>query len=562
MMRYLSASVFLCCLISFSVFSQTLTSSNLPIVVIDTQGATISDEPKVLGTMGIIDNGPGQRNNLTDPFNNYSGSIGIELRGSSSQGFPKKPYAVELRDNAGNGISASILGMPEEEDWAFIATYNDKTLIRDALAYKLGRDLGRYAPRTRFVELVLKRYSVVGSETVVTNDYQGIYMVAEKIKRDKNRVDISKLEPSETVGDDLTGGYLIKIDKSSGDSGEGFNSSFIPPNRDGGQLINFQYEYPKYDEIVSQQKQYIKQYINKFESVLAGTTYSDEVNGYSKYIDVESFIDYMIINEVSKNVDGYRLSTFMFKDKDSDGGKLNMGPIWDFNLAFGNADYCSGAPTSGWMYNFNSICGYDQWLIPFWWNRLLQDAHFRQKLGARWEELRADKLSSAKIFDYVDSISDVLNEEATQRNFQKWPVLGQWVWPNAFVGETYGSEITWLKGWISGRLFWLDANMPRPEIVTANEEVQEGDVFSVRTYPNPFNGELTITYSIQKPGTIRIELFDLIGQLKGSFEKKHEAPGEYKTLVSNPDLSNGVYVVRVKEAVTKRVATVRVVRSE
>src|SRR6187399_2467745 len=130
-MRYLFVSVLLCCLSAISVFGQTLTSSNLPIVVIETNGALISDEPKVTVDMGIIDNGPGQRNNITDPFNNYDGKIGIEYRGSSSQGFPKKPYAVELQDDTGNGLTASILGMPEEEDWAFIATYNDKSLIRD-----------------------------------------------------------------------------------------------------------------------------------------------------------------------------------------------------------------------------------------------------------------------------------------------------------------------------------------------------------------------------------------------------------------------------------------------
>lgn len=557
MMRYLFVGAFLCCLIGAPVFAQTdLISSNLPIVVIDTHGTFISDEPKITADMGIIDNGPGQRNNLSDPFNNYNGKIGIELRGSSSQSFPKKPYAVELQDDGGNGISASILGMPAEEDWTFIATYNDKSLIRDALAYKLARDLGRYAPRTRFVELVMKTYTSVGSETIVTNDYQGIYMVAEKIKRDNNRVDISKLEPSEISGDDLTGGYIIKIDKTSGDSGPGFNSTHVPPGRSGGQYINFQYEYPKYDEIVSQQKQYIQNYIDKFEDVLNSSTYSDEVNGYAKYIDVESFIDYLIINEVSKNVDGYRLSTFMYKDKESDGGKLTMGPVWDFNLAFGNADYCSGAPTSGWMYNFNSVCNDDSWLIPFWWHRLLQDPGFCQKLGIRWEEFRADELSTTKVFNYIDSISDVLSSEATGRNFEKWPVLGQWVWPNAYVGDTYESEISWLKGWITDRVLWLDRNMP--SAITANEEEITEDIFSIRTYPNPFADHLKVDYSIIKPGAVKIELLDMLGRQRSVFERTHASPGNYEAMIGEADLANGMYIIKITSTLTKK-TTVRAV---
>ncbi|HMR57666.1 MAG TPA: CotH kinase family protein, partial [Cyclobacteriaceae bacterium] len=169
---------------NFSGYTQTL-SSNLPIVVINTAGATILDDPKIVADMGIIDNGPGQRNSVTDTYNNYSGKIGIEIRGSSSQSFPKKQYSIELRDATGEGVSAPLLGLPPEEDWVLFAPYNDKTLMRDVLAYKIGRDLNRYAPRTRFCELVLN------------GNYEGIYVLIEKIKRDNNRVDINKLNPDE-----------------------------------------------------------------------------------------------------------------------------------------------------------------------------------------------------------------------------------------------------------------------------------------------------------------------------------------------------------------------------
>jgi hypothetical protein len=295
-------------LLPFYSNAQTFTSSNLPIIVIDTHGATIPDDTKLTADMGIIDNGVGQTNHPTDPFTDYNGKIGIELRGSSSQFFPKQPFGIELRDEQGVGISAPLLGMPAEEDWILNATYNDKSLMRDVLAYKLGRDLGRYAPRTRYCELV------------VNGDYRGIYILIERIKRDKARVDISKLESTEITGDDVTGGYILKIDKATGNSGFGFNSAIPPLSRDYNQVINFQYEYPKFDEIQNEQMLYIKSYVKNFELVLNSSSYKDDKNGYKKFIDVNSFIDFFIMNEVTKNVDGYRLSTFLYKDRDSKGG--------------------------------------------------------------------------------------------------------------------------------------------------------------------------------------------------------------------------------------------------
>ena len=238
------------------------TSSNLPIVVINTNSQTIVDDPKITADMGIIYNGPGVRNNLTDPLNNYNGKIGIEIRGSSSQSFPKKQYGLELLDNNGATIDASLLGMPKKDDWILFAPYNDKSLMRDVLAYRLAHDLGRYASRFRYCELVLN------------GQYQGIYVLLEKIKRDKNRVNIDKLDPIEVTGDNLTGGYIFKIDKSSGSGGDGWISTHTPPNRSGDQTIFFQYEYPKEENIVPEQKQYIQNYVASFENALKAENFT------------------------------------------------------------------------------------------------------------------------------------------------------------------------------------------------------------------------------------------------------------------------------------------------
>lgn len=507
--------------------AQSFTSSNLPIIVINSSGQSIVDEPKITASMGIIDNGFGVRNNVTDPFNNYDGKIGIEIRGSSSQSFPKKQYGIELRNNLGEGINAPLLGMPAEEDWVLFAPYNDKSLMRDALAYKLGRDLGWYAPRTRFCEVV------------INGEYQGIYVLIEKIKRDKNRVDVNKLNPDEISGDNLTGGYLIKIDKNTGSGNGGWTSTFLPPNRSNIQTIFFQYDYPKAADIAPQQKTYIKDLMASFEATLAGTNFNDPVQGYTRYIDVDSFIDFYIANEVGKNVDGYRLSTYLYKQKDSDGGKLHMGPIWDFNLGFGNANYCTKGNPEGWVTNFNTICPQDFWLIPFWWNRLNQDGVYRSKMAARWAELRADKFQTNRITGYIDSVYMVLNAESQQRNFQRWPVLGQYVWPNYFVGSSFLEEVNWLKSWVTNRLNWMDANMP--QVITGAGEVAD---FTVSASPNPFNQEITIEYTLINPATFSIELFDSMGRAINTTSESRLQSGTYTLSIPAQQLPAGMYYYR------------------
>jgi CotH kinase protein/Secretion system C-terminal sorting domain len=511
-------------------FPQSFTSSNLPIIVIDTQGQTILDEPKIGADMGIIDNGPGVRNNVSDVFDGYDGRIGIELRGSTSQMFPKKQYGIELHDAAGVDINASLLGMPEEEDWVLFAPYDDKSLIRDALAYKLGRDMGRYAPRARFCEVLLN------------GSYEGVYVLLEKVKRDKARVDIAKLNPDEVSGDDLTGGYLIKIDKSTGNGGDGWASPHLPFNAQQGQKIFFQYEYPGADEIVPEQKQYIQQYVAAFEDALAGPNYRNLVNGYPKYIDVDSFVDYYLISELTKNVDGYRLSTFLYKEKDSDGGRVHMGPIWDFNLGFGNADYCTQGNPEGFVTSFNSICPQDPWQIPFWWARFFQDPNFVNKVNTRWDELRSGPFDTNTILAHIDSVAAVL-DESEQRNFVRWPVLGKYVWPNYYVGDTYEQEISWLKNWIVQRLNWMDNYIP--DVVTAIGEEPVTLAGNV-VYPNPFEQSLTFGYTLTRTGYVSVELLDLMGRNVAVYDQGYRVPGEYKFTIDTNAFPEGMYVYHLK----------------
>jgi len=388
--------------------------------------------------------------------------------------------------------------MPEEEDWVLHGPYSDKSLIRNLLTFKLARDMGRYASRTRLCELMLN------------GEYWGVYVFMEKVKRDSSRVNISKLNPDEISGDDITGGYIIKIDKfDGGNSGDGWPSPYRPPNYSNpNQQIYFQFDYPKNDEIVPQQKAYIQQFITDFETALLSKPLDDQVSGYKTYIDIGSFIDFAIINEVTRNIDAYRLSTFLYKDKSSQGGKLFIGPIWDYNLAFGNADYCLGWSKEGWAWDFNNICNEDFWLIPFWWRRFMVDREFTTLLKNRWLELRNDIFSTANIHAYIDSVTSVLNMPRL-RNFQRWNIIGSYVWPNWYIGNSYIDEINYLKSWISERMLWLDDNFG--DILTSLDGLSSHQD-QIRMYPNPFNDKIMLEFIKLPPGEAQFEVFNALGQ--------------------------------------------------
>jgi hypothetical protein len=514
-------------------------SSDLPVILIDTHGDTIWDSPETEIDMGVVFNATGNRNDTADIHNNYQGKATIEIRGSSSQMFPKKQYKLELQNDAGQDTAVALLGMPAESDWILFAPYNDKSLMRDVLAHKLGRDMGHYSSRTRYCEVVMK---VPDEDNTPHYVYQGIYVLIEKIKRDKNRVDIAKLSPDENSGDDLTGGYIVKIDKTTGDSGPGWVSNYPPDNTSDGQLIYFQHEYPKWNEITFSQRNYISHYVSKFEDALMGKYFTDPVNGYAKYIDVNSFMDFMIMQEITRNVDGYRLSTFLHKQKDSDGGKLVMGPLWDFNLGFGNADYCSGSDISGWMFQeFNVECPEHWTVVPFWWRRFMEDPGFKMKLAQRWVTLREGKFSTTSIHQDIDSLYAILNTESAIRNFQAWPVLGQYVWPNNFVGVSYESEIDYLKDWIEDRMAWLDDNMPK---ITANEPIVYSFDFDFGANPVT-EAQVTFSYTTRKPGKILISLVDTAGRKLKTIETDHLNAGTFTQTFPSREIGPGLKIVKV-----------------
>ena len=505
--------------------SQDANPSNLPLVVIDTWGQAINDDPKINAWLKVIDNGPGKMNDQFQQGTDYDGNMGIEIRGQSSQMFPKKCYTLELRTIAGADTAASLLGMPAEEDWVLYAPYSDKTMLRNALTFHLAGRMGGWQPRNRFCEVYLN------------GDYVGVYQLMESIKRDSNRIDISKLRPDEVSGDDLTGGYIVKADKIDNYGSDEYFQITPSVHYQNSDNYRFTYVYPKHNEIAAAQKNYIINFLTDTENSINGSSFTDPAMGFRKYLDVRSFVDFQIIQELVNNVDGYRFSTFFYKDKDSDGGKLHAGPLWDFDLCYGNEDFTDfNLRTDIWLYpKFSDEYGGRM----HWWARMMEDLGYRSVFINRWKELRKGAFNTDSVMMFIDNTIEFLGE-AINRNFARWPVLGLYVWPNYFIGESYDDEVDYMKGWITDRMNWLDANIMVAENVSENYSSDD-----ILVFPNPARDQINLFFYLTFSGEIRIEIFDLLGRKVFHDEIMQENQGyQYLSLNIN-QLASGYYVLQI-----------------
>jgi hypothetical protein len=511
--------------------------SSFPLVMINTFGQYIPDDIKINAHMTIIFNNDGTLNYIDDTTKNYDGNIGIEIRGSSSQMFPKKSYSFETRTALDSNLNVPLIGLPADNDWVLYAPYSDKTFLRDILAYKLGNEMGHYTPRTKFCELYLNE------------DYQGVYVLIEKIKQGKNRVDISDLKTTEISGKDITGGYIFKIDKEVGTNNESWTSNYKSKQAPSKE-IHFFYHYPKPDEITEVQKNYLSTYVTQFENTLKSDFFANTQIGYQKFIDIPSFVDYFLINEISKNIDGYRISSFFHKNREDKGGKIVAGPLWDYNLSFGNVNYYDGDKTSGWYFNsaFNEL---DDYQIPFWWERFLQDPYYCSVLNDRYILFRKTILKTERINSYIDSMVQVL-QKPQERNYSKWNILGQYIWPNPVFPATYAEEIANLKTWISDRLWWIDNNLPKILILTGQENLRRIVNNAAVVYPNPFTDNFYVElFPDRVAKSASIALYDLTGKLL--FLGESEVSSTEKILYSISEQSNicsiiptGMYLLKIK----------------
>lgn len=418
-------------IISGNAGGQSFSDSNLPVFLINTDGGSpIIDNPRVRATMKIIYRGPGQRNYLTDQDNplylNYNGRIDIEIRGSSSQVSDKKNYGFTTRmaDNVTNN-NVSLLGMPEENDWILNGMVFDPALIRDYLCYNLSRQIGEYASRTEYCELI------------INEEYKGLYLLQEKIKADDNRVDITRISNNDNQIPAVTGGYITKADKTTG----GDPVAWTMKNWSGAG-VDYIHEHPKPEDVTAYQDQYIHL---RFTDLEVTALYQDAsiTGGFPSVIDIPSFIGYIIISELGSNSDAYQFSTFFHKDRN---GKLRAGPIWDNDLTFGNDLFFWGldrSKTNVWQLSNGDNEG------ARFWRDLIFNNEFRCYLAKRWDELTqpGKPLNRDVISAFIDQTVNYITEGVSRDN-------GRW-------GKTgnHQQRIDAIKTWLANRIPWITSNL-------------------------------------------------------------------------------------------------------
>lgn len=405
------------------------------VLFIDAYGA-IGDGDKADGWLTVVREHDGTLEDIERAPVVYEGPIGIEIHGASSSADPKHNYRMELRDATGADYDYPLLGLGSDSDYVLHASYGDKSYLRNPFIYSLGRaigdETGEWQPGVAFAEVYLN------------GRYWGLYAVIERQKRDAQRIDIPEPAAGVDLGD-ITGGYIFKVDY---DRGLYFRTA-------AGTLL--EYGDPRHDEISAAQDAYVKAWWDSFESMLNGASWSDADAGYPAWIDQESWLDYFLLNELAHNVDAYRLSTYVYKDVDAEGGRLHAGPIWDFDRAFGNVNYCECYNTGGWIFDDLAACG-ASYQYPLWWQKVWSDPAFQDALRCRWETLRAGPLSEAEITERMAALAEPLGD-AVDRDQSVWGTIGVNVGFNYFVGETWEEELDWLREWTLTRADWLDRNL-------------------------------------------------------------------------------------------------------
>jgi hypothetical protein len=391
-------------------YNVKLIYTGLPLVYVNTDGGApiLDKDDYVDGTITIYPN--------VDTMDVATGAMGIRGRGNTTWTLPKKPYKVKMESGT------SFLGMPSDKEWVLLANYSDKTLMRNSMAYYLGDHLSfPYTPRTTPVDLVLNGV------------YQGSYVFGEHQKADKDRVKIEELGPDDTDPAVITGGYFLELD----DYRDGLYFELTSG-------LPFVIKSPDEDDITQAQFDYIKGYMQKTEEVIFSEYFSHPDSGYAKYINPETFIDWYWVSELMKNIDARDVSSiFYYKDRDE---KLNMGPLWDFDVAAGNATQNTGEdPTEFYVRESK------------WFKRLFEDSVFKSQADARWRKLRDGLFSTLP--QWIDSVANRL-DESQRLNFYKWDILNQPIWPSTLVFGTYENEVNYLKSWLLQRIAWIDAQIP------------------------------------------------------------------------------------------------------
>ena len=350
----------------------------------------------------------------------YDFTAMMKIRGSSSRKFPKKQYAMTIVDASGKDQKLALWGMAESEDYVLSAPYNDRSLLRDILTYNLFNQLGRYAPRNRIATMNLK----VGDGP---EEAMGLYVLTEKNALGKGKVDILKEKDGATA-------FLLNIDRvKEGDKA-------VKTKKGLDVLIDF----PKASKLTAAQEASLKAFLDDVEARLGDRLSAGFQKLFAERIDLDSAVSVFVMQELARNVNGYRLSSPMYIPPN---GKLTFGPIWDFNLGYGNADYGNGWRADGWRAQESGV----------WFADLMKHPLFCARLKTQWASLRDSVLSNNNIFATLDAHASVM-APALEENFARWGI-GYKVWPNAYWLGTHADELSALKSWIAQRTAWMDRSI-------------------------------------------------------------------------------------------------------
>jgi spore coat protein CotH len=383
----------------------------LPVIYLHTDGPVVSKDDYVNGSA------------VVDPNSRYVQEVkNIKLkmkgRGNTTWGMAKKPYKLKF------DVSTELLGLPAAKEWVLLANFADKTLMRNHLAFEMAKQFDvSFTPDSRFVEVFLN------------GEYIGNYLLTEQIQIGTNRVDIKPMSKTDNSPETITGGFLLEID-------EKLDETFWFRTTKGAP---FTIKEP--EKITADQLTYIRNYVQKTEDIIYSEQFSDPATGYANYIDVNSFVNWYLVNELMKNNDAaFHSSVYMYKERN---GKLALGPVWDFDIAAGNVNYNGNHLPDGWWVK-NSL----------WIKRLFEDPSFRNKVKERWIELKQTSIPS--LYSNINETSKYLHY-SQQQNFKKWDVLYNQTWPNSVVLGTYENEVQYLKDWLTKRITWMNGQIVNEE---------------------------------------------------------------------------------------------------
>jgi len=424
---------------------------DLPLVVLDVYGAGEPDRETVDAALLVYDV-PGA---TLSGVPTVASHAGVHLRGNSSALFDKPPYRLELRDVNDEDLDLPLLGMPAEADWVLRNPYADKALIRDAFFYGLAREMGLAAPRYAFCEL----YRNVDAGPLSADDYLGVYLVVETIKNQKHRLDLEQLEESDLTLPAISGGYIFKFEWQAAEE----------PIVECAAATHCWQDLEVADPVplMAEQEAWLAEHLTGFVNALFSDAFADPASGYAAYIDVASFVDQVILNELGREMDAYVRSQFFHKDRDT---KIFAGPIWDRDLTFDVGGYFGNRDLEGFMVQSQFDGGSSGGGFPTgggamtrtggndWFPRLLEDPGFQAQVNARWQSLRGGLLSDAALDARVASLTAPL-AAAAARNFARWDILTTEMVAGIFYTPTEGTwegQVAHLKDWMHQRVAWLD----------------------------------------------------------------------------------------------------------